>query len=289
MTLEQNGLFSKKSCPWLLLFVFYLQFITGEVLNMLWQKYFGTDVPRLVALAGIQIFAVALPCLVFIFLKNVKFGDVIKHRKLDVVTVFMCILTGAAAQPIAALLNSPVTLHMNQQASAVVGTPSGALSVILTLLVVAVMPAIFEEVLMRGIILCGTERYGYRASLLISGLWFAILHNNPSNFFGMLFLGAVTCYAVWMTQSVYCGMIIHFSFNACGMIMQMTQFPKGTLSSVLLLVVAAVIFFPSVSALNRKLVRRYKTRGLVKQLLSAIFNFPMIVILLGYAMFYFTK
>ena len=55
---EPKGMFSKRSCPWLLLFVFYLQFITGEVLNMLWQKHMGTTVPKLLALTAVQIFAV---------------------------------------------------------------------------------------------------------------------------------------------------------------------------------------------------------------------------------------
>ncbi len=285
---EQKGLFTKKSCPWLLLFVFYLQFITGEILNMLWLESFGENVPKLVALTAVQIFAVAIPCLIFIFLKNVKIGDVVKHRKLNIVTAFMCLVTGAAAQPIAALINSPVALHMGKAASPVVDTPVGLVSVLLTLLVVAVQPAICEEVLMRGICLHGTEKYGYRASMFISGLWFAILHNSLPNFFGMFFLGFITCYAVWMTQSVYAGMLIHFSFNAFGLLMQQTGFPGSTFTSVLLIIAAVVIFVPSISSLNRKLVRRYKTHGLLKELFLAVFNLPMIIILLGFVMFYFT-
>lgn len=286
---QPKGLFSKRSCPWLLLFVFYLQFVLTEVLNMLWQNHFGTTVPKLLALTVVQIFAVALPCFIFILLKNVKTTEIIKHRKLDFVTALVCIITGMTAQPIAGLINSPVILHIAKaNPSSVINTPDSVWSFILTLVVVAVLPAICEEFLMRGIVLHSTEKYGYRASIIISGLWFAILHNSLQNFLGMFFLGMVACYAVWMTQSVYSAMFIHFGFNTMGLIMQTTGFPGSTLTSVLLLIASFAIFVPFVSSLNRKFVKRYKTHGLLLQILGAIINVPMIIIILGFVMFYYT-
>jgi len=286
---EQKGLYTVKSCPWLLLFVFFLQFVTGEMMDILWAQCFGEKAPGLLLLACVQIFSVAIPCGVFILLKNVNPKEIIKHRKLYGVTGIMCVVAGAAAQPIAALLNSPVAIHTSDSTALLAETPTTAFSFVLTLIVIAVMPAFFEEILMRGIVLHATEKYGYRASLFISAIWFAILHNSFANIPGMLFLGFVSCYAVWMTQSVYAGMLIHFSFNATGLIFQTTGFPQSNTMAIITLIISVLLFVPALSSLNRKLVRRYKTHGLFKQIFFAIFNFPMIIILLGFVMFHFTR
>ena len=55
------------------------------------------------------------------------------------------------------------------------------------------------------------------------------------------------------------------------------------------MVISAVVFVMSISALNRKLVRRYKSYGLGRQIAKAIFNAPMVIIILGYVMFFFTS
>lgn len=288
MSDEQKGMYTVKSCPWLLLFVFFLQFVTGEMLNILWERCFGEAVPGLLLLACVQIFSVAVPCGIFILLKNVNPKEIIKHRKLYGITGIMCVIVGITAQPIAALLNSPVALHMSDMAP-VADTPSTAGSFILTLIVIAVLPAFFEEILMRGIVFHATEKYGYRATLFISAIWFAILHNNLANIPGMLFLGFVSCYAVWMTQSVYAGILIHLSFNITGLVFQTTGFPQSNTAAVITLIISLFLFVPALSSLNRKLVRRYKTHGLFKQIFFAIFNFPMIIILLGFVMFHFTR
>ena len=224
---------------------------------------------------------------VILLLKNVSPKDVIKHRKLYGITGLMCIVVGITAQPIGAILNTPLTVHTAE--GTVINTPQTPFSFILSLIVIAVLPAIFEEILMRGIVLHATEKYGYRSSLFISALWFAILHNNLSNIPAMLFLGFISCYAVWMTQSVYAGMLIHFSFNATGLVFQTTGFPESNTVAVIILILSILLFVPALSSLNRKLVRRYKTHGLFKQIFFAIFNFPMIIILLGFVMFYFTN
>lgn len=287
MSDEQKGLYTVKSCPWLLLFVFFLQFVTGEMLDMLWKTQFGEATPPLLLLTCVQIFSVAIPCVLFMLLKNVSPKEVIKHRKLYGITGLMCVVVGITAQPIAALLNSPLAIHITD--STPINTPDTALSFILSLIVMAFMPALFEETLMRGIVLHATEKHGYRASLFISAIWFAILHNNLANIPAMLFLGFVSCYAVWMTQSVYAGMLIHFSFNATGLVFQTTGFPQSNTVAVIILIISILLFVPALSSLNRKLVRRYKTYGLFKQIFFAIFNFPMIIILLGFVMFHFTK
>lgn len=289
MTEEPKGMYSVRSCPWLLLFVFYLNYVSREMLDIFWNRHFKTGMPHLAELACIQIISVLLPCVIFILLKNVKTSEVIKHRKLSVTAVLMCVLAGVGAQPVSALINAPVVAFLTKHGFEFSQTVSRNDNFAAALLVTALMPAVFEEILMRGIVLHATEKYGYRASLFISAIWFAILHNNPASFVSTLFIGFVLCYAVWMTQSVYAGMIIHFSFNACALLLEYSSFEFNTLAAAAVMVISAVVFVMSISALNRKLVRRYKSYGLGRQIAKAIFNAPMVIIILGYVMFFFTS
>ncbi len=288
MEQQKKAQYSINSCGWLLLFVFYLQFLTGETLNLIWEKMFWGSVPQYVAIVCVQIFAVVIPCTVFLLLKNTKPTEILKTRKLNVPTGIVCFLIGVFAQPVAGLINSPVIMAMSKggQVSPQLNIPQNFGGYLLGLLVVALIPAVFEELLMRGIVLHSTEKYGYRLSLAISSIWFALLHNSFENFLGMLFLGFVLCYAVWMTQSVYAGIIIHFSFNASALTMQYLGQPNIWVMW-LYIIVSIFLFSVCLSAINRKLVRRYRSNRMFVYILKALLNLPVILIILGITMFHF--
>jgi len=82
------------------------------------------------------------------------------------------------------------------------------------LLVVALTPAVVEEYLFRGVILRGYERLGTRASVVVSGLLFAFLHLRLSNIPAIIFLGIMIGYVVVSTNSIFAGVLYHFTQNA---------------------------------------------------------------------------
>lgn len=77
----------------------------------------------------------------------------------------------------------------------------------------AVTPAIFEEILMRGIILDGYRNKTYFVAALMNGLLFGMLHLNFFQFFHTFIAGFIASYLVFATNSIYAGMIIHFINN----------------------------------------------------------------------------
>lgn len=77
---------------------------------------------------------------------------------------------------------------------------------------------ILEEIICRGIILKGLlKNYPSYKAILISAIFFSVIHLNPWQaipaFFSGLFLGWI----YYKTQSVIPGMIIHATINATGM------------------------------------------------------------------------
>jgi membrane protease YdiL (CAAX protease family) len=76
---------------------------------------------------------------------------------------------------------------------------------------------VLEEILWRGIVLKGLlKNYSPLKAILISAIFFSLMHLNPWQafpaFFGGLFLGWV----FFKTQSVISGMIIHATINTTG-------------------------------------------------------------------------
>ncbi|MCL2224839.1 MAG: CPBP family intramembrane metalloprotease [Defluviitaleaceae bacterium] len=84
----------------------------------------------------------------------------------------------------------------------------------LVLLALAVTPAICEEVVFRGYIQ-STYRYKpFITMVLANGLFFAVIHQSPQQFFYTFIMGIIFAYMVHATQSIRAGVISHFVMNA---------------------------------------------------------------------------
>ena len=82
------------------------------------------------------------------------------------------------------------------------------------LLVVALLPAFFEETLLRGIVLSGIKDCGTVAVCLLSGLLFAVLHMNPVQTVYQFICGCLFALIAVRSGSVIPSMIAHFANNA---------------------------------------------------------------------------
>lgn len=85
------------------------------------------------------------------------------------------------------------------------------------LVVVALTPAICEEVVFRGVLLGGTRPLGPTRMVLINGAVFGAFHlslSSPIRFLPTAALGCVLAWAVWRTGSLWVGMAMHFVNNA---------------------------------------------------------------------------
>lgn len=82
------------------------------------------------------------------------------------------------------------------------------------LFTIAVLPAVFEELVMRGIVLSGYRSFGTLKASLATGFLFAMLHLSPQQFLYAFCVGALFCVLVQRTGSIFSSMIPHFLINA---------------------------------------------------------------------------
>lgn len=124
--------------------------------------------------------------------------------------------------------------------------------VVWVLLTVALLPAVFEETIFRGVVLDGMRSFGTAGAVLLCGGLFSIYHQNPAQTVYQFCCGAAFALVAIRAGSVFPTMLSHFINNAliillahCGV----SQFPTPVyivilcVSAVCLLVSAGWLIF----------------------------------------------
>lgn len=84
---------------------------------------------------------------------------------------------------------------------------------LIAVLTVAVLPAICEELLFRGMIFNGLKKLGHKKAILLSALAFALMHTSLQQTVYQFILGVILAYVVYYTGSLLAGILLHFFNN----------------------------------------------------------------------------
>ncbi len=96
---------------------------------------------------------------------------------------------------------------------------SGEGSLALNLILVALTPALFEEVFFRGLVQRNFERtWGAAVGIVVTGVVFALFHLRLTQALPLMFVGIYLAYLVWRTGSLWVPIIVHFANNAIALI-----------------------------------------------------------------------
>lgn len=83
----------------------------------------------------------------------------------------------------------------------------------LSVLLLAVLPSIGEELLFRGIIFSGLKQYGNKIAIIGSALLFALIHSSPIQTVYPFLFGLILSISVYKTNSLFASIFIHFLNN----------------------------------------------------------------------------
>ena len=95
------------------------------------------------------------------------------------------------------------------------GTSAG--EIVYLILAFAVLPAVCEEFVYRGILCAALEERGLSCAVAYSALSFAMLHFDLANFPVYLFAGLLLCAVMYATRSLLAAMLVHFAYNLFGL------------------------------------------------------------------------
>lgn len=124
----------------------------------------------------------------------------------------------------------------------------------------AVLPAICEEFVFRGILCHEYEKGGVLRAIVFSSLFFALLHFNLVNLPVYLFSGAVLAMTLYSTRSLLGCVLAHFLYNLFGLFGQpyMSSLYNLTGSPNFFVFLIAVVFLASSAVFCGQAARLYK-------------------------------
>ncbi len=98
---------------------------------------------------------------------------------------------------------------------------------------IAILPACFEELTFRGVMLNGYENESPRTIIFISALTFALMHENIQQF-GYAFVGGIIMASFsYRSRSIFPAMILHFGNNALSQIISYSSQMQGPISNMI--------------------------------------------------------
>ncbi len=171
----------------------------------------------------------------------------------------------------------------------------------------AALPAIFEEMVFRSLISAEHEGGGGFLAMMLSSLFFGLLHFNLGLLPVYIFAGMLLTLTMYAARSVLASMAVHFLYNLFGLFSQpyITIFYKTTGSLGLFIIITTALFLLSSAILCSqagRLYRRYSERNVAppypvgitirEQLLShaaAVRSAPAIISVLLYIIVIITK
>ena len=197
--------------------------------SIFYDMIFGKKyIDAAVANAIVNVWVIVVPCLIYlyIFQYDINIKECLKLKKISYRQIFILILIGFFIQPVSMLIGSITNLFFGDKVMEYMALLSNT-SFVVMIVALAIIPAIMEEILMRGIILYDLRGLGLKSAAVLNGFIFGVMHMNFTQFFYAFVLGIVFVYIVNITGSIYSSIIIHFVINATQVILMRSLLDLG--------------------------------------------------------------
>ena len=292
------------------LIILLLQIFMPKVLVTIYKMLGITDIR--IVLTMNHIILLLIPAVIYIMVTKSSAKETFKLNKLYLKDALLVILLAFLCQPIMSFFSIVTAFFFNNNIGAFI-TQINSTPYLIMLSLVALLPAITEEVTIRGVVLSGYEHKNKYLAAMITGLFFGILHLDPQQFLYATVLGFILALVVRITNSIFAASIIHFIINGTSVtiskltsiISKSTGIMNGTMDlslrslpfndKLIMFVVygvIAIIFSTFVYLILKKLEELNINRGILKEEIKSdvireenIFNIPFFLIIVVYIIF----
>lgn len=221
--------------------------------------------------SGITYFlSFTLPVLFYKKISQKLTPNVDMHLDIKVPKLALLIIPAAmAANMILAYVNSIVLLPFNYNVIYDMMTesyPDGyyLYHFVLDVFSTAVVPAVCEEILFRGLVVGVLLPYGKKTAVIGSAFLFAMMHQNLGQFIYTFGMGIILAILVIETKSIFTGIIFHFCNNLFSVVNTMFTYiypeSRATFISNVMLAVLMVLGLACLIVLLFMFVRKTKDR-----------------------------
>jgi hypothetical protein len=134
------------------------------------------------------------------------------RRPLGWANALIIIALGLCIQP-AMMFISGITSFIFPNEIAELMTDLAEYPLLLSFVMIAVIPSVFEELVFRGYIFKLYSGFRIGTAAVVNGLFFAIIHLNAQQFLYTFLLGIMFAYLVYYSRSIFSAMLAHFIIN----------------------------------------------------------------------------
>lgn len=181
-------------------------------------KWFNITDSKLMLLIS-HIITFIFPAIIYLIVTRQSAKDVLKLNKLYFKDTLLIILLAFLCQPIMTFFSLISQFFFENEignfVTGIVDSPY-----IILLLLIAVLPAITEEITIRGVVLSGYKEKNIYLACAITGLLFGIMHLDPQQFLYAAVLGFILALVVRITNSIFASALIHFLINGTSITLQ---------------------------------------------------------------------
>lgn len=191
----------------LLVIITIVQFVLSWAVSR-----FHFRLPVVVSLLVSQL-AILMPFVVYCIVTKQNPLKLIRFKKIQIHTVFLSVLIVFFSYPVVIFLNFISMLFVD---NAMVDVMPQVLSMGLPvgMLLMAVVPAIVEETIFRGVIYNTYSRRRPIVGIFLSALLFGLMHMNFNQMMYAFYLGIIMALMMEACDSIIAPMIMHFTLNA---------------------------------------------------------------------------
>ncbi len=193
---------------WMALWVIFFQLFAGRWLGAL-------PVPMVLVISQL---VYLVPVFLFVVFVKVPVKKWIPHERIKLSVAFMTVLFVLLLQPLMVCLNMITMLFSNNYVMETQASLNG-LSFGVQLVLLALLPALSEEWMFRGIFYGAFRGRGIFCGAILSGLVFGMMHMNFNQFGYALMLGVAFALLLEATGSIFYCMIGHFVINGMSVVL----------------------------------------------------------------------
>ena len=268
-----------------LLLVILIQSVLGVALMFFLPD--ATPNQNIIAVSIIFVLSFLIPILTLKGFLNISYDKKKPNAKKDTKKILLCTLM---AIPVMYLITYVVELVISKMdvnptmiESALI-FDKGLLGYVLLFVEVAILPAIFEELLFRKVMLDGAKKYGIVFGIVFTAIMFGLIHMNIPQAVNAVCIGIVFAYLTIKTGSIIPAMILHCINNGTQVLLLINE-SNAFMTNVISYVYIAIAILGAIVLLfnllkNRKnfnIENKIKTQVSLKSIVS---NYYMLLFIL---------
>ena len=187
--------------------------------------FIGSRVQQAEFYSGILItefIIIMCPPLILLLMYKYDIRKVLRLNKIGLLNLFLIFCIMIFALPLVGIVNAANLMLIKYIFGSIdIMQPpiaTDTIGLLVNVFVIGMSPAICEEVLFRGTIQRGFERFGTVKAILGASLLFGMMHFDFQKLLGTFLLGALIGFIVYRTNSLFGGMMAHFTNNSLAVV-----------------------------------------------------------------------